>query len=178
MKHMFTTRMLNSRTSGTAPVFRWAGSKRKVLPQLLQCVPKEYARYVEPFAGSGCLFFALRPSIAVLGDINADLIGAYLVIRDHPRLVARAAHGFKRDRDTYYRLRSTAPDSLIPVERAARFVYLNRYCFNGVYRVNRSGLFNVPMGTRTGGIPCESDFYRCSLALKRAELRGCQTTDF
>lgn len=133
-------------------------------------------RYVEPFAGSACLFFALRPARAVLGDINRNLIDAYRVISEHPRLVARTLDAIPNNKRTYYRLRSTSPDTLSPVERTARFAYLNRYCFNGVYRENREGLFNVPRGTKTGHIPSEADFVRCSNTLKRAHLLAAPYT--
>jgi DNA adenine methylase len=156
----------------SSPVFRWAGSKRKLLPRLLSAVPENYERYIEPFAGSACLFFALRPKRAILGDINSELVHAYDVIRRHPRLVARLAMGQRTDSRTYYRLRRTAPASLSEIERAARFVYLNRHSFNGVYRVNRAGYFNVPRGTRTGRLPSEAHFYRCSIALRCADLRA------
>jgi DNA adenine methylase len=157
------------------PIFRWAGSKRQLLPVLMQSIPSDFARYIEPFAGSACLFFALRPSQAILGDINEELIKTYEIIRSHPRLVARAAHDLPVTKPQYYKMRATRPESLALVERAVRFVYLNRYCFNGVYRTNQKGLFNVPMGVRTGKMPSEQSFYRCALALRNAKLRA---TDF
>jgi DNA adenine methylase len=155
----------------TPPLLRWAGSKRKLLPELMRHVPEAFERYVEPFAGSGCLFFSLRPRKAVLGDINSELIETYRTIAKHPKLVARSLHALRGDKRTYYRLRDHyAPES--PVDRATRFVYLNRHCFNGVYRINRAGRFNVPRGNRTGGIPSEAEFYRCSIALRGTELRA------
>jgi DNA adenine methylase len=155
----------------TPPIFRWAGSKRKLIPHLLHHAPPKFTRYVEPFAGSACLFFALRPHEAVLGDINYELLNAYAVIRRHPQQIARAVYSLPDDASTYYWLRSTQPDTLQPVERTVRFVYLNRYCFNGVYRTNKSGGFNVPRGTRTGSIPSEACFLDSASALERAELR-------
>lgn len=168
---------LSGNSAWASPLFRWAGSKRKLLPQLLAHVPASLSRYIEPFAGSGCLFFALCPTKAILGDINRDLIDAYGVIRDHPRLVARALHRFRDDERTYYRLRSLSPSILSPIDRAARFTYLNRHCFNGVYRINRAGCFNVPRGTRTGRLPSEAEFWRSSYALKRADLRPVDYRD-
>jgi DNA adenine methylase len=153
------------------PLLRWAGSKRRLLAQLLDHVPENFSRYVEPFAGSACLFFALRPSRAVLGDLNRELMETYKIIRQHPRLVSRAARTHANTKAMYYRLRALDPKLLKPIERAARFVYLNRNCFNGVYRVNRDGQFNVPRGTRTGRLPSESQFYRCSIALRAVDFR-------
>jgi DNA adenine methylase len=127
---------------------------------------------VEPFAGSACLFFALGPRPAVLGDLNRDLIDTYYCLRKHPRLVAKAMHRWPTDADTYYKVRSSDQTALSSIERAGRFLYLNRLCFNGIYRTNRNGQFNVPYGRRTGALPTEAHLYRCSVALRSAELRA------
>lgn len=157
------------------PALRWAGSKRALISHLsarFRASESTHRRYIEPFAGSACLFFALRPAAAVIADLNTELIATYEMIRDHPRLLARAMHGWSTDRETYYSVRAISPADLDPLERAARFIYLNRLCFNGVYRTNRQGKFNVPYGTRTGALPDERHLYRCSLALRDAELRA------
>jgi DNA adenine methylase len=152
------------------PIFRWAGSKRKLLPTLIRYVPA-HSRYVEPFVGSGCLFFALRPEGAVLGDINAELIGAYTTIRDSAELVARAIHKMPLTREYYYQLRAVNPKSLSQVMKSARFVYLNRFCFNGVYRTNLGGQFNVPRGVRTGTLPTRLELINWSSVLKGATFQ-------
>jgi DNA adenine methylase len=154
----------------TVPLFRWAGSKRQLLSRLLEAVPNQMVRYVEPFAGSACLFFAVHPSSAILGDVNSGLIDAYETVRAHPRLVARAAGAIPHTSSEYYRWRAVDPSTLGSVDRAARFVYLNRYCFNGIYRVNRQGLFNVPIGRRTGRLLPEAAYVRCAHALRAADL--------
>jgi DNA adenine methylase len=154
-----------------APALRWAGSKRSLLPQLAQRAKLAKGRYVEPFAGSACLFFALGPRPAVLGDLNQELIETYRCLREHPRLVSRAMHGWSTDVDTYYQVRSARQSELGSIERAARFLYLNRLCFNGVFRTNRHGQFNVPYGAKTGALPSEAHLYRCSFALRSADLR-------
>lgn len=158
--------------SRPSPVLRWAGSKRRLLPVLLSAVPAEFGRYYEPFVGSACLFFALSPSKAILGDVNSDLIDAYSVIRSQPVRVAHAVHSMPSTARHYYRLRSVRPATLRPIARAARFVYLNRHCFNGVYRINRTGQFNVPRGKRTGALPAVDEFKLCAKALWRAKLRA------
>ncbi len=94
----------------------------------------------------------------------------YRTLREHPRLLARGVHGFPCSAEEYYRVRSMHSDTMSPLERSIRFVYLNRHCFNGVYRTNRQGQFNVPIGARTGAIPSEAAFYRCSVALRSATL--------
>lgn len=164
--------MPSNRVVWSPSLFRWAGSKRRLLPHLLDGVPEYSGRYIEPFAGSACLFFALNPPTAVLGDINDELLLAFGTIRRHPRLVVREARSFNTDKRSYYRIRSIDPTDLPAIGRAARFLYLNRYCFNGVYRTNRLGQFNVPRGVRTGKIPSDKLVYRCSIALRSAELRS------
>lgn len=152
------------------PMLRWAGSKRKLLPHLVRSVGR-FERYVEPFAGSACLFFALQPKSAILGDFNNHLIQTYKTVRDHPETVGRKVNDMPPTKKFYYELRSRQPDSFRnPVDRAARFIYLNRFCFNGVYRTNRRGEFNVPRGVRTGRIPPLADFLRWAEALKSTRL--------
>jgi DNA adenine methylase len=153
------------------PFLRWAGSKRSLLGELLEHYRRAGGRYVEPFAGSACLFFAARPSEAVISDLNVELIDTYRELRAHPRLLSRALGEWETDTDTYYAVRALAPDDLSPLNRAARFIYLNRLCFNGLYRTNRAGQFNVPYGQRTGMLPSEGQLYRCSVALRSASLR-------
>lgn len=160
--------MTGPRRPWAPPFLRWAGSKRGLLPLLSSCIPKEYGTYFEPFVGSACLFFAIRPAVGVLGDFNPDLIATYDAIRRHPRRVARAVQLFGSHADDYYAARALDPSTMSDVDRAARFVYLNRHCFNGVYRTNRRGDFNVPFGSRIGPGPTERDFYRCSVALRAA----------
>lgn len=152
------------------PFIRWAGSKRKLLAHIVENIPPQYDRYVEPFAGSACIFFAIKPPRALLADFNPDLMHTYQMIKKHPRIVARKIEAIARNRKTYYTVRATKSDGLTDVEKAVRFLYLNRLCFNGVYRTNRKGQFNVPMGTKTGEFPSEAQLYRCSYALRQSEI--------
>lgn len=157
------------RTADCRPMIRWAGSKRKLVRTLLRHVPS-HTRYVEPFAGSACLFFALTPDRAVLGDINRELIETYDTVRNLPVDVGAVLNHMPLDHDYYYSLRDTNTGTLNVVERAARFLYLNRFCFNGVYRTNRNGKFNVPRGIRTGSLPSVHDLMRWSDALKNVQF--------
>lgn len=152
------------------PVLRWAGSKRALLPELIQRLPAG-SRYIEPFAGSACLYFATRPRRAVLADHNDALIGFYKTLRRRPRDVAAELQRWDTDSETYYKVRAIEPSSLSAAARAARFLYLNRLCFNGVYRTNRGGAFNVPYGTRPGSMPTETMLVRTATALRACELR-------
>lgn len=153
------------------PILRWAGSKRKLLPTLIQAVPKTFTRYVEPFAGSAVLFLKLSPASALLNDLNEDLISVYKTIRIHHKAVWKTACGMPTDTDFYYRLRSIDPKTITSaIEKAARFIYLNRFCFNGVYRTNLRGQFNVPRGKGELFIPSYDIFKQFSQRLKTAEL--------
>ncbi|SUA88978.1 DNA adenine methylase [Pandoraea pulmonicola] len=149
---------------------RWAGSKRKLLLQLQELAPTAFDRYVEPFCGSLCLFVALKPKNALVGDINSELIHFYRIISWRPRVVAELAHALPIDSATYYRLRSIAPNTLSAEQRAARFLYLNRFCFNGVYRTNRAGYFNVSRGRHTGSIPNIEELLAFGRLIRNAEF--------
>lgn len=128
------------------PFVKWAGGKRQLVKILLKIMPKEFKLYVEPFVGGGALFFSLLPKRAIINDANEELINAYLVIRDHVEELIESLLKHKNDRSYYYRIRALDPKSLDPIERASRFLYLNRACYNGLYRENSKGEFNVPFG--------------------------------
>ncbi len=153
------------------PFLRWAGSKRQIVKRLAEHWPGGNTRYVEPFAGSACLFFELEPRSALLGDINSDLIEMYEVVCKNPRDLRRSLSRWKNDRTEYYRVRKMTPSALSDVDRAARFIYLNRFCFNGLYRTNGSGHFNVPYGGgKSGSIPSVEMLNEASRLLSRSDL--------
>lgn len=131
--------------SGT-PLIRWAGGKRLIVPRLTRFLPRKFGTYFEPMVGSGALFFALNPSSAVLADVNPELINFYQIIKSRPNHFYRAIQPLRASKAKYYRLRATSPSS--PLGRAVRFFYLIRLSWNGLYRVNRTGDFNVPFGGR------------------------------
>lgn len=157
------------------PLFRWAGSKRKILPHIKKHFPKSHNRYFEPFCGSACLYFDTRPQIATLSDMNSELIHAYLMVRDSPTQVHEFLSSLTVNPDEYRRIRSLDERNLAPHERAGRFIYLNKLCFNGVYRTNLQGRFNVPMGVKTGSIPTLDELLAYSAALEDVEF---STGDF
>jgi DNA adenine methylase len=152
------------------PFLRWAGSKRKQLARLRAFWSNDHNGYVEPFAGSACLFFELAPPSAVLGDSNRELIEVYRVVKNEPDRLYRRLCRIRRDLDTYKRWRALEPRSLDRETRALRFIYLNRNCFNGIYRTNVEGHFNVPMGRRPGAYFAKEDILRCSELLQNALL--------
>lgn len=162
---------LAARHDPSVPLLRWAGSKKKLLPLLMRCVPTRFERYVEPFAGSAVLYLRLTPRAALLSDINPEVIDAYEVVRSHPGKVWAAANAWPTDEATYYELRSEDPAAWSAVERVARFVYLNRFCFNGVYRTNKQGKFNVSRGKGHLGIPPREMFEVFACRIRDADLR-------
>lgn len=129
------------------PLLRWAGGKRRLRTQILSIFPSEFKSYHEPFIGGGAIFFSLAPKIGFISDLNEELINLYKVIRDNPRELYNSLRGQEISEDAYYQMRSYNPRT--PLNKAKRFLYLNKTCFNGLYRVNKSGKFNVPYGHRT-----------------------------
>lgn len=127
------------------PFLKWAGGKQWLSEHLTPLVRAGVGKYFEPFLGGGSVFFAARPRNARLSDSNAELIATYQTIRQDAEAVVARLKRFSYTEKCYYRLRESRP--LSPVGKAARFVYLNRTCWNGLYRVNRAGGFNVPMGS-------------------------------
>jgi DNA adenine methylase len=153
------------------PVLKWAGGKQQMMDALLAKVPARYNRYVEPFFGGGALFFSLLPARAVIADSNPELINLYKVLVYGVDALIEALQGMSVDEDTFYEARAVDAEQLSPVERAARTVYLNRTCFNGLYRVNRKGRFNAPYGRYKNPTICDEDNLRlASRALKGAEI--------
>jgi DNA adenine methylase len=134
-------------------------------------VPPKFSRYFEPFLGGGALFFDRLPEKGVLSDINAEIVGCYVAVRDQVDKLIRALKVHRYEVDHYYAVRDTDPATLAPVERAARTIFLNKTGFNGLYRVNRSGKFNVPFGRYARPVICdEKNLRACSAALAKVEL--------
>lgn len=151
--------MKSRRFEGGSSFLRWAGSKRKLIPKLEELIPSQFNKYIEPFSGSACLFFHISPNKAILGDINLELINTYIQIRDFPQNVCICLESIpNRTPEIYYQVRALNPQQLTNSQRAARFIYLNRLCFNGLYRTNANGEFNVPFGgERAGKLPSRDD---------------------
>lgn len=157
----------NMSISKVRPLLRWAGSKQKLIPKLLPYWDSRFDRYVEPFAGSASLFFKINPRKALINDININLINTYRSVRDHPRAVFNRLHKLPLGKENYYKIRKIDQNELSNLDRAARFIYLNRFCFNGIYRTNLSGHFNVPYSSQgTGGLPDADTFFSISNMLK------------
>lgn len=160
------------------PFVKWAGGKTKMIPFILSSFPESVKTYYEPFVGGGAVFFEMlrlkRFKKAVLSDSNPDLMNAFATIQEHvDSLVTELKKPrYKYEKKTYYRIRGEETDTMASVERAARFIYLNRTCFNGLHRVNKSGGFNTPFGKYVDPLICDEDNLRAvSKALKGVTLR-------
>lgn len=172
----------------TSPIIKWAGGKTQLLPELVRRMPDWHRTYFEPFAGGAALFFHLRPSFAFLNDVNVRLIDTYRAVRDHVSLVRpllerhRVDHNEKHFYVTRKRLNANQYEGSAALKlsrRAADFVYLNKTAFNGLYRENQSGEFNVPMGRYTNPRICvPSDLLAASQALKGAHLSSLDFVAF
>lgn len=143
------------------PFLKWAGGKRAILPQILKHIPKEYNTYYEPMIGAGALFFELMPKAAVINDVNEELINCYEVIRNNPQELIEALKNYKNSEEFFYKTRaldrSPSWGNMSRIDRAARTIYLNKTCYNGLYRVNSRGQFNAPYGRYSGEIKIEKD---------------------
>lgn len=157
------------------PFLKWPGGKRWLLQNHRDIFPQRFNRYYEPFLGGGATFFSLLPKEATISDINSDLINLYLVMRDQPEQLkgVMLQHQSQHSSGYYYQIRAAKLET--PLDRAARFLYLNRTCYNGMYRVNKSGRFNVPIGTKTDCVYDIDFFATYSLALQNATI---QQSDF
>lgn len=142
--------------SKISPILKWAGGKRQLLSEIIPLVPSSFDAYYEPFVGAGAVLLALQPQKAIVNDANTELITVYEVIRDNPSelIDLLKQHEAKHNKEHYYLIRDLdrhedAFSSLDKITKAARTIYLNRTCFNGLYRVNQKGYFNTPMGRNT-----------------------------
>jgi len=177
-------------TLNAKPFIKWAGGKRQLIPELLKHTPKNFNNYFEPFVGGGALFFELynlgllKNKKVYLFDINEELINAYKVIKNYPNELIDKLKEFKakHNKDFYYQIRELDRNenytNLSNIIKAARFIYLNKTCFNGLYRVNKKGYFNVPMGNyKNPQIIDEENILEVSKALKNVIIKHCNYTE-
>lgn len=154
------------------PLINWPGGKRTLAPQILQFFPSSFRTYYEPFLGGGAIFFALKPSNAVLADINLDLVNAYVQVRDYPESLIQTLKLLRNSKSDYYLIRAQSPQS--PIQNAARLLYLARFAFNGIHRVNLKGKFNVPYGHKTHlSSVDEGLLWATSKSLQNTKLWSC-----
>ena len=134
------------------PILKWVGGKRQLLSEIMPLINKNCSNYVEPFIGGGAVLFELQPQKALINDYNIELVNVYLTVRDHAEnlILKLQEHEEKNTEDYYYTVRALDRDPIYEntprIEKAARIIYLNKTCYNGLYRVNSSGQFNSPFG--------------------------------
>ena len=155
------------------PFIKWAGGKHRLLPALSRRFPpkEKIGRYFEPFLGGAAVFFHLAHPHSFLSDSNQDLVELYQVVQQDVEGLIEILQIHKNEREHYYRVRSLDPSKMIPAQRAARLIYLNKTCFNGLYRVNSQGQFNVPFGRYENPAICDVKGLRAaSAALKPVDI--------
>jgi DNA adenine methylase len=159
------------------PFLKWPGGKRWLIERYSDLFPVEYNCYLEPFLGSGAVFFKIMPKKAIISDINVNLINTYVAIKkDWERVEGLLCYHHKNHtKEYYYKIRSQKYNDLF--RRAAQFIYLNRTCWNGLYRVNLKGIFNVPIGTKTNVLLESDNFYEVAKILKRTVITKSNYTD-
>lgn len=133
-----------------APFLKWVGGKRQLMPAIKELIPKNYTNYYEPFIGGGAVLFDLQPKNAVINDFNEELINVYQTIKENPEELISDLKTHKNESDYFYDLRALDREdnfeNLSNIKKASRVIYLNKTCYNGLYRVNNSGEFNSPFG--------------------------------
>lgn len=153
------------------PLLKWAGGKTQMLPQLLPIIPQKYNKYIEPFFGGGALYFAHQPKNAVIADSNPELVNLYQTVADDVEGVIKYLSVLPNTEETFYKVRALDWTQLTNSEAAARTIFLNRTCFNGLYRVNQKGCFNVPYGRyKNPKILDEGSLYTASSLLQKATI--------
>lgn len=173
--------VLEQLKSETYPIVKWVGGKRQLMLELIKNMPKSYNRYFEPFIGGGALFFELQPEQAYISDMNEELINLYSVVRDNVYELIKDLSKHEVSKEYFLEIRNIDRTEqyteLSDVERASRFIYLNRTCFNGMYRVNSQGQFNVPFGHyKNPRIIDENNLLNCSELLKKTEIKCADFT--
>lgn len=164
--------MADARFSSTRtirPFLRWAGSKRRLLPQIIPHLPAAYNRYYELFLGGGSLSTLLAPTRATLSDTSPELMNCWRQVSEHPQEIVDRLSSWPLDRARYYDLRAQSFSD--PIDSAAKFIYMNKGAFNGLYRVNRRGEFNVPWGApKSGNVVDEASLFALSSWLRSSNI--------
>lgn len=160
----------------TYPIVKWVGGKRQLMFELLKNMPENYNRYFEPFIGGGALFFELQPDNAYISDMNEELINLYQVVRDNVDELINDLQKHDISKEYFMKIRNIDRteeyQNWSDIKKASRFIYLNRTCFNGMYRVNSKGEFNVPFGHyKNPRILDENNLINCSHLLQRTEIK-------
>jgi len=152
------------------PFLKWAGGKTQMISDLLKFAPPKFNRYIEPFVGGGALYFNINHPKSIISDLNEELVITYNQVKRNVQDVIFVLDSYINTEEFYYRVRSISPSSLSDTERAARLIYLNKTCFNGLFRVNKKGHFNVPYGKRTGPFLNKENLIGASKYMQETEI--------
>lgn len=160
----------------TQPIIKWVGGKRQLMSELLKNMPESYNRYFEPFIGGGALFFELQPKNAYISDVNEELINLYAVVKNDVEALIDELSKHQISKEYFLEIRNIDRcekyQNWGDVKKASRFIYLNRTCFNGLYRVNLQGQFNVPFGRYKNPRICDEENLRnCSKMLQNTQIK-------
>jgi DNA adenine methylase len=170
------TTILQKKNDFPRPFLKWAGGKRQLIPQMNKYFPKTFNKYIEPFIGGGAVFFYLKPKFSIIIDVNEELINCYNVIKNNVKELIDLLKNHKNEKNYFYTIRALDRDEekfakLSDVEKASRMIYLNRCCYNGLYRVNKKGQFNVPFGKYKNPNFCdEENLLAVSIALENVKI--------
>lgn len=157
-------------TSIQKPFLKWAGGKTQMITDLLKFAPVNFNKYIEPFIGGGALYFNLSHSASIIADLNEELIITYQRVKENVEELISILETYKNTEEFYYKIRSASSNHLSESERAARLIYLNKTCFNGLFRVNKKGEFNVPYGKRNGSFLNKQNLLGASEYLQQTEI--------
>ncbi|AVX19226.1 DNA adenine methylase [Carboxydocella sporoproducens DSM 16521] len=167
---MINYKMVNYKVQ-IKPLVKWAGGKTQLLDTITKFLPESFDRYIEPFIGGGALYFFLEPEKPIIIDKNHELINFYRVVRDNLDEMIEELTSYKNDAEFYYYIRKLQPHQLTNIQRAARFLYLNKTGYNGLWRVNKKGEFNVPFGKyKNPKLIDRENLMRARELLKRTEI--------
>lgn len=162
---------MGSRDTTLRPILKWAGGKTQMLKDLLPRIPEFSGKYIEPFFGGGALFFELQPEKAIISDSNPELINLYTQTAASVERIIQKLKTYDNREETFYRIRAMQWEQMDPVDAAARTIYLNKTCFNGLYRVNRKGQFNTPFGRYKNPTICDEKLlHAASICLQKAVI--------
>jgi len=151
------------------PILKWAGGKRQLIPEIIKIIPKKFHNYVEPFIGGGALFFNLSYKNSIINDSNFELINLYKEIAKNPNKIVQELKNYINTEEFYYEIRKSKPISNL--KKACKTIYLNRTCFNGLYRVNKKGEFNVPYGKyKNVNFVDKQNLFEASKILKKTKI--------
>lgn len=163
--------MSKYKDSFTKPILKWAGGKTQLLGEIIPRMPENYNKYIEPFFGSGALYFAVAPNKSIIADSNSELINLYKIVTTNVEQLIELLSTYQNTEEQFYEVRSLDWKTLKPIEAAARTVYLNKTCFNGLYRVNKKGQFNTPYGKNKRTVFCdEVEIRKAASILKNATV--------